>query len=487
MTGGAVEERSPRGGADTGGGQRPLVHFTPPAGWLNDPNGLVHLDGEYHLCYQHHPHSTDWGPMHWGHAVSTDLLTWTDLPIALEPDANGTVYSGSAVVDSDGTAGRGAGALVACYTQFTPEVQVQSVATSTDRGRTWQPLRTNPVLRPPPDTPDFRDPKVVRYREGDRAHWVMALAVGDGVWLYTSDDLRRWEPASRFQPEVGRPHGVWECPDLFPLAVEGAGRSRWVLACGVIDGAPAGGSGTRYWTGDFDGATFTADGPARWVDHGADFYAAQSWSDVPDGRRIWLAWMSNWAYAGRVPADVRRGRMTLPRTLRLVDDGAGLVLAQRPVAELAARLATPVAVDAAPTPVPGGAGRLRVAVDPGGSAEVALSGAGGQACVRYDDGTRRLTVRRDGAAAEALGPGYLATHHVPVPVPADGALDLDVVVDRGSVEVFAAGGRVCATELVAGLEDEPAPQVSVHGEGPIGAWLQAITPDAGVGGAGGAR
>jgi sucrose-6-phosphate hydrolase SacC (GH32 family) len=481
-----VAERSKIDGGGADAGQRPLVHFTPPTGWLNDPNGLVHLDGEYHLCYQHHPHSTDWGPMHWGHAVSTDLLTWTDLPIALEPDGNGTVYSGSAVVDHEGTAGRGVGALVACYTQFTRVAQVQSVATSSDRGRTWQPLPTNPVLRPPPGTSDFRDPKVLRYRESGRAHWVMALAVGDGVWLYTSDDLRRWEPASRFHPESGPPSGVWECPDLFPLVVEGTECRRWVLVCGVSEHAPAGGSGTRYWIGEFDGTTFTADGPARWIDHGADFYAAQSWSDVPDGRRIWLAWMSNWAYAARVPAGVRRGRMTLPRTLRLVDDGAGPVLAQRPVGELMGRLGTPVAVGAAPTPLPGGAGLVRAAVDPGGSIGLAVAGARGRACVRYDGDIRRLTLLRESAAGDAVGPGYAGPHHAPVPSPRTGGLGLDVVVDRGSVEVFVAGGRVCMTDLVVGLENDPMPQVSVTGDGIEEVRLRAFSVGGCEGGAGGA-
>lgn len=473
-------ERPRIGASDGRDGDRPLLHFTPPTGWLNDPNGLVHLDGEYHLCYQHHPDSTDWGPMHWGHAVSTDLLTWTDLPIALEPDDNGTVYSGSAVVDHAGTAGRGPGALVACYTQCAPGAQVQSVATSVDRGRTWQPLATNPVLRPPPGTDDFRDPKVIRYGQGGRAHWVMALAAGDGVLLYASDDLRRWEPAGRFHPEAGRPHGVWECPDLFPLDVEGTGRRRWVLVAGAAEAAPAGGSGTRYWTGDFDGVTFTADGPARWVDHGADFYAAQSWSDTPDGRRIWLAWMSNWAYASRVPADVRRGRMTLPRTLRLVDDGA--VLAQRPVAELAARLAAPVDAEAAPTPLAGGAGVLRVALDPVGSVEVVLAGVHSRVVVRYDGVAGQLAVTRTGAAAEAVGAGFAATHRTTVAAPGDGPLDLDVVIDRGSVEVLAAGGRVAVTDLAVGLD---ACHVAVTGDGVVHARVQPVT--AGAAGGGSAR
>jgi fructan beta-fructosidase len=461
-------------------GARPLVHFTPPTGWANDPNGLVHLDGEWHLCYQHHPHSVDWGPMHWGHAVSTDLLSWTHLPVALMPDRNGTIYSGSAVLDRAGTAGLGGGALVACYTQHTPRTEVQSVAASTDRGRTWHPLPGNPVLRPPSGVPHFRDPKLVRYDDGARGHWVMVLAVGDGAWLYTSDDLLHWEPATRFHPEVGRPNGVWECPDLFPLAVDGSGRRRWVLVAGAIEAAPAGGSGTRYWTGDFDGVTFHPDGPARWVDHGPDCYAVQSWSDVPDGRRVWLGWMSNWAYAARVPAGAWRGRMTLPRTVALTDGDAGPALSQRPVAELAAWLGAPAPLGAAPLPLTGGAGLLRLAVDADGRLAVAVDGSRGHARVAYDGSTRTLTVRRDGTAATAVGPGFTLVCAAAVPPTPDGRVDVNVLVDRGSVEVFAAGGRVALTALVPGLG---ACRVAVTGDGIDRALVRPVTPP-GVDGAG---
>lgn len=438
---------------------RPLLHYEPQAGWLNDPNGLVHHDGEWHLCYQHHPHSLDWGPMHWGHAVSSDLVRWRDLPIALRPDSNGTAYSGCAVVDHLGTAGFGPGALVAIYTQFTPTTQVQSVAGSSDRGRTWRVHPGNPVLDQPAGVVDFRDPKVCWFGDADGGHWVMVLAAGDGVRFYASRDLLAWEPTGMFAPERGRPHGVWETPDLFALPVEEAPGHRWVLSVGATDHAPAGGSGTRYWTGGFDGGAFVADGAARWVDHGADFYAAQSWSGVEDGRRVWIAWMSNWTYAAAVPAGAARGQLTLAREVRLTsDDADGLVLAQRPVAEIAQHLgaASPVAAD--PVPLRTGAAWVRLRAD--GRATVTVGADAARAQVVLDTVAGTVTLDRSGAPG--IGHGFAAAHTAPLMTPGR-AVDLDVVVDRSSIEVFADDGRTCLTDLVPGVA-VPAATVTVDGD-----------------------
>ena len=442
---------------------RPLLHYQPPSGWLNDPNGLVFHDGAWHLCYQHHPGSLDWGPMHWGHAVSTDLVTWRDLPIALYPDSNGTAYSGCAVVDRRGTAGFGPGALVAIYTQFTPTTQVQSVAGSSDHGRTWRVHPGNPVLGQPDGVVDFRDPKVSWFGDADDGHWVMVLAAGDGVRFYASRDLLAWESTGVFVPERGRPHGVWETPDLFALPVEGARGHRWVLSAGATDHAPAGGSGTRYWTGGFDGATFSADAAARWVDHGADFYAAQSWSDVADGRRVWIAWMSNWMYASHVPAAAARGQLTVPRQVGLEPDGAdGWVLVQRPVDEIARHLSDPVAPGAG-VPLRTGAAwvRLRTHADAHGCAVVTVAAADAHVQVVHDPAAGTVTVDRTGAAG--IGHGFAGVHTAPVP--SGRGVDLDVVIDRSSIEVFADGGRACLTDLVVGLSGDGRPvTVAVGGD-----------------------
>lgn len=446
-----------------GATRRPLVHYTPQSGWLNDPNGLVFHDGEYHLHYQHYPLTLQWGPMHWGHAVSSDLVSWTDLPVALRPDAHGTIYSGSAVVDHRDTAGFGRSALVAVYTQFTPATQVQSVAWSTDRGRTWRVHDGNPVLSPPAGVADFRDPKVFWYGGPLDGHWVMALAAGTAVRLFTSRDLLSWTPASVFAPEVDAPHGVWEMPDLFVLPVANSSDRRWVLAAGAATNGPAGGSATRYWVGEFDGETFTADPqlPVRWADHGADFYAAQSWSDVPDGRRLWIAWMSNWDYADRLPARGWRGQMTLPRELHLAGDACALV--QRPIGELD-RYLTPAATSSRHVVLETGAAWIRMRTTSASVGTAAVVLRAGPACVRvtYDASADVLMLDRSAATAADAGDGFGTVQAAPVSP--GRRLDINVLVDRSSVEVFAQGGRVCLTDLVFGLGDAHAVSATVEGD-----------------------
>lgn len=442
--------------------RRPRVHFTPPSGWMNDPNGLVHVDGVWHLFYQHHPGSLLWGPMHWGHATSRDLVSWEHHPVALEPDHLGTAFSGSAVVDHDGVAGFGAGALVAFYTHFLEESpQSQGVAYSTDGGTTWHTYDQNPVLTAPGGLVDFRDPKVVRLPGRAREPWVMVVVAGEEVLFFRSRNLLDWRPAGRFGEAYGAHGAVWETPDLFRLPVEGTAGTRWVLSVSVQDGGPAGGSATQYFVGDFDGETFHCDDPpevVRWVDHGADFYAPQSWSDVPGGRRVWLAWMSNWAYARDVPADTWRGVMTVPRELALVRRGGGPVLAQRPVPELTC-------------PAEGDGSRRDVGVQPGSEVvlarthpavavdvDLALPAGeatglvlevrrGGHTAVRvaYASATGVLAVE---PAQRGLPAGCRADRQEAVVAPAGDVLGLRLVVDTCSVELFAAGGTAVFTNQV---------------------------------------
>jgi fructan beta-fructosidase len=317
---------------------RPQFHFTPPAKWMNDPNGLVYLNGKYHLFYQYYPDGIVWGPMHWGHAESTDLLHWKHLPIALYPDKLGWIFSGSAVIDKNNTAGFGNNAMIAIFTYHNDEIwkagkkntESQALAYSLDEGKTWTKYQNNPVLNNSGEQ-DFRDPKV--FWHGETSKWIMALAVGDKIKLFSSPNLKEWQEESVFKPmENDTELGVWECPDLFPMKTA-SGESKWVMIINHGDKGPNGGSCTRYFIGDFDGKTFTKTQEAKWLDYGTDYYAAVTFSNVPNDKKILLGWMSNWQYATKVPTDVWRSAMTLPRELVLIKDGKNYHLNQKMIAQ----------------------------------------------------------------------------------------------------------------------------------------------------------
>jgi fructan beta-fructosidase len=310
---------------------RHQIHFTPKSKWMNDPNGMVYQNGEYHLFYQYYPDSTIWGPMHWGHAVSPDLVHWEHLPIALYPDSLGYIFSGSAVVDKNNTSGFGSAEnppLVAIYTYHDAvkeaagrtDYQTQAIAYSQDDGRTWVKYENNPVISNP-GIKDFRDPKVLWHEPSKK--WLMILAVLDHVELYSSADLKVWTKVSEFGKDYGAHGGVWECPDLFPLKVEGQSKQKWVMLVSINPGGPNVGSATQYFVGDFDGKTFTPDQNGRskikWIDWGQDNYAGVTFSNAPNNRTIFMGWMNNWAYARIVPTEKWRGAATLARDLRLVD------------------------------------------------------------------------------------------------------------------------------------------------------------------------
>lgn len=324
---------------------RPLFHFTPPSGWMNDPNGMVYFKGEYHLFYQHYPDSTVWGPMHWGHAVSKDLVHWAHLPIALYPDSLGYIFSGSAVVDEKNTSGFGKNGeppLVAIYTYHDmaseksgkTNFQTQGIAYSLDNGRTWTKYAQNPVIKNP-NTRDFRDPKVMWHEP--TKNWILTLAVANHIEFYASKDLKNWEKTSEFGKTEGAHGGVWECPDLFPLTVEGTTTEKWVLIVNIGDGAPNKGSGGQYFIGTFDGKSFKNDNKPTdllWLDYGTDNYAGVTWSNSPNNRRTLIGWMSNWQYAQVVPTTTWRSATTIPRDLTLKQTPKGLRLIQKPVKEL---------------------------------------------------------------------------------------------------------------------------------------------------------
>jgi Beta-fructosidases (levanase/invertase) len=323
---------------------RPQFHFSPEAHWMNDPNGLVYFNNEYHLFYQYYPDSTVWGPMHWGHAVSHDLIHWKHLPIALYPDSLGYIFSGSAVVDSTNTSGFGTDSIppmVAIFTYHNPileksgsiRFQNQGVAYSIDKGRTWKKYSGNPVLKNPGKR-DFRDPKMFWNEQMHK--WELIIAVYDRVNIFSSPNSKDWTFESEFGKGAGAHGGVWECPDLFPLKIEGTDVTKWVMLVSINPGGPNKGSATQYFTGDFDGHKFIPDDiNIKWLDWGRDDYAGVTWSNIPagDGRKLFIGWMSNWNYASVVPTKVWRGAMTIPRELSLIRDNGQFFLASKPVRE----------------------------------------------------------------------------------------------------------------------------------------------------------
>ena len=330
---------------------RPNFHFTPKKGWMNDPNGLYYKDGVYHLFFQHYPDGSKWGPMHWGHATSKDLVKWDEQPIALFPDELGYIFSGSAVVDVDNTSGFGTlnnKAVVAAYTYHNPklekegkiDVESQGIAYSLDNSKTWTKYNANPVLQNP-GIRDFRDPKV--FRDSKRKQWIMILAAQDRVHIYQSKDLKKWEFQSEFGKDLGGHGGVWECPDLFPMKVEGSNEEKWVMIVNINPGGPNNGSAGQYFVGDFDGKTFSIDQTftkqiksekAAWLDWGKDNYASVSFDNIPQAKRIIIGWMSNWDYAQEVPTEVWRSSTTIAREVSLKKIQERYILKSMPVAKL---------------------------------------------------------------------------------------------------------------------------------------------------------
>jgi fructan beta-fructosidase len=444
---------------------RPQYHFTPLEMWMNDPNGLVYYEDEYHLFYQHNPDDTVWGPMHWGHAVSNDLINWQHLPVALFPDENGTIFSGSAVIDWNNTAGFGEGAMIAIFTHDQNGRQSQSLAYSTDKGRTWTKFTGNPVLEPPKNIRNFRDPKVFWYGEQETGHWVMAVAGGTVILFFASPDLKNWTSTGGFGFGYGSTEGVWETPDLFQLSVEGGPDTRWVLTTGIGSGGPAGGgSGTQYFIGSFDGETFTSENPkdlTLWADYGADFYAAQSWNEAPSGRRLWLGWLNNWRYASSIPTTTWRGAFSLPRELSLAATPDGIRLVQQPVPELE-ELRGEKQEWQNETIVPGenllsglkGEGFEILAefqLLPNMDADrlgFRLHDADGMGTtIGYATKSRTLFLERTICEENKFSPTFSGVHTARL-VPQEGRIRLHIFVDRASVEVFGNEGLITIADQI---------------------------------------
>ncbi|OFI37036.1 glycosyl hydrolase family 32 [Arthrobacter sp. SW1] len=466
------------------------MHYTARDTWLNDPNGLVFHGGLYHLFYQNNPHGNVWGNMSWGHATSRDLLHWTEHLVAIPCDATEDVFSGSVVVDHGNTSGFGtaeAPALVAVYTSFFKagthaDTQAQSLAYSTDAGMTWHKYEGNPVLTR--HSANFRDPKVFRYQGEQGDYWVMAAveAQEQKVLFYRSEDLKSWEFLSDFGP-ANADAGEWECPDLFPLPVDGDPDTiHWVLIVNVNPGAVAGGSGGQYFVGEFDGVRFVPDAGSLaapggvsavadpeeaaaalrdclWLDWGRDCYASVSFSEVPDGRRIIVGWMNNWDYANQLPTAPWRSSMTLARELGLTTAGGSVRLVQRPVlGELSGDAFERRDVELRdsnirlPDAVPGSAHVIEAEILPGDAGRIAFrllgSSDGGEGTIlSYEPAGGLLTLDRRHSGNTAFNPKFASAESAPL-VLEDGVLKLQIVVDQCSVEVFAQGGAVVISDLV---------------------------------------
>ncbi len=427
---------------------RPQIHYTPVANWVNDPNGMVYLDGVWHLYYQYNPGGPDWGNLSWGHATSSDLVHWKEEAVVLRPDNLGMVFSGSAVCDHENSAGFGRDAIVALYTA-SGEFQQQALAYSTDGGMTFATYEGNPVIANS-SMPDFRDPKVFWHEE--TARWIMCLAKGwsYGVELWGSADLRHWDRLSEFTiPDERCNKGQWECPDLVRMRFNG--HDKWVLLLSVNPGGPCGGSGTMYFPGEFDGTVFVADTRddyPLWVDHGPDNYAGVTWSNAPEGRNVFIGWMNNWNYAGASPVSPWRSAFTLPRELTLIEKDGLATLCSRVVEELDGIAGCPQPVNGSFDA--GDAYKLSLVLPTGENSRFSLSNSVGE-CMEfvYNASSRSLTVKRNGRTGNTAFADLFSLPGVNVPLGCAGsATGLDIYVDQSSVEVFASDGSATATFLV---------------------------------------
>lgn len=432
---------------------RPQLHFSPQRAWMNDPNGMVYFNKTYHLFYQYYPDSTVWGPMHWGHATSADLVHWQHQPIALYPDSLGYIFSGSAVVDVQNTTGfgrEGKTPLVAVFTQHNPQgekqgrldFQNQSLAFSLDEGKTWAKYQGSPVLSNP-GIRDFRDPKVLWYADANK--WIMTLATQDRVTFYSSPDLKNWKKESEFGHLAGAHGGVWECPDLFSFTHNG--EKVWVLLVSINPGGPNGGSATQYFTGRFNGTVFTpVDTATRWIDYGPDDYAGVTWSNTGE-RKVFMGWMSNWQYAQVVPTKTWRSAMTVPRELSLVKQGETFLVASNPINELQTVTEKPVSLAGTMEGTFSGPAKLQVSATEPTDVTITLSNKAGQrVTLGYEKATGNYFIDRTASGHTTFEKGFAARHVAPR-LSIQKEMSLTLLIDQSSVELFADNGLTVMTSI----------------------------------------
>ena len=414
---------------------RPAYHHTPVYGWMNDPNGMFYKDGVWHLCFQYNPYGSQWENMTWGYSTSTDLVNWTAQPAVLEGDALGAIFSGSSVVDKNNTSGFGKDAIVAFYTSA-GHSQTQSMAYSTDGGKTFTKYEHNPIIVS--TARDFRDPHV--FWNAEAGFWNMILAAGQEMQIYSSANLKDWKYESSFGHEYGNHGGVWECPDLMKMKVKGTDKEKWMLICNINPGGPFGGSATQYFIGQFDGHKFTCeDEPSetKWMDYGKDHYATVTFDNAPDGRRCAIAWMSNWQYANQVPTKQFRSANSIVRDLGLFEYKGKTYCSVLPAKEMSAARGAKVST---PTEA------CEIVVDLKGDAQITLRNAKGERVVMtYDDAEETFDMDRRRSGNVAFSDAF----PVATSSPTYGKIrQMRIFVDRCSIEAFDSDGKMVMTNLV---------------------------------------
>ena len=423
---------------------RSIYHHTPVYGWMNDPNGMFYKDGVWHLYYQYNPYGSQWENMTWAHSTSTDLIHWKNHGEVIQPDALGTIFSGSSVVDKENTAGFGKDAVVAFYTSA-GAAQTQSIAYSTDNGETFKKYVNNPILTS--DVPDFRDPNVFWNEEVKQ--WNLILAAGQQMNIYSSKNLKDWKFESSFGEGYGNHGGVWECPDLLKMG------DKWVLICNINPGGPFGGSATQYFVGSFDGHKFTCESKpevTKWMDYGKDHYATVSFSNAPDGRIVVLPWMSNWQYANQVPTQQFRSANGLPRDLGLYSYNGEDYVSVKPSPEVFA------AFEKKPS------GRLQSAAyievtNIKSNASIVLSNDKGERVTMVYDG-KNATFSMD--RTESGVTDFHSDFKAKTVAPTNGIIkSMQIFIDRCSIEAFDTEGKVAMTNLV--FPSKPYDKIIVKG------------------------
>lgn len=441
---------------------RPVYHHTPLYGWMNDPNGMFYKDGVWHLYYQKNPYGSKWQNMTWGHSTSTDLVNWTAQPDAIKPDGLGSIFSGSAVVDHDNTAGYGKDAVIALFTSAGTS-QMQSMAHSNDNGQTFLVYPGNPIITLDSEA---RDPNMFWNNETGEWNLILAHALEKEMLIFTSPDLKEWTLQSSFGKGLGAQEGVWECPDLFPLTIPGSDKTKWVLLCNINPGGPFGGSGIQYFIGDFDGKKFTSDTnpdgtvATKWLDFGKDNYAVVSWSNAPEGRRPVIGWMSNWQYAADVPTIQFRSANTLPREMELFSDADGeLRVASVPSPELA-KIRGKVISTADNKKISGKPSSYKLPAD--GICEIDMTfqakendlvtltidnPKGEKVIMKYDAKNHTMSFDRKESGVVDFNTKFPAVTSAPT-FEKDGKINLRIFIDRSSMEMFGNNGQFVMTNLV---------------------------------------
>ena len=429
---------------------RPLYHHTPAYGWMNDPNGMFFKDGVWHLYFQHNPYGSQWENMTWGHSTSTDLIHWTFQGDPVQPDAWGSIFSGSSVVDKNNTAGFGENAIVALYTSA-GENQTQSMAYSTDNGKTFTKYDGNPIITS--NVPDFRDPHM--FWNEDIRKWNMILAAGQQMNIYSSDNLKDWKFESSFGAEYGSHGGVWECPDLMKMKVRGTDKEKWMLVCNINPGGPSGGSATQYFVGDFDGHKFTCESKpevTKWMDYGKDHYATVTFDNAPNGRHVALAWMSNWQYANQVPTLQYRSANSIPRDLGLFEYKGNTYCSVTPSEEITAARSK--------KPSKSLSEACEMVVNLKGDATITLSNSKGEKVVMtYKAKDETFSMDRTLSGKTDFSSDFAAITTAPV----YGKMNkLRIFIDKSSIEVFDNDGKMAMTNLV--FPTKPYDKVTIKGK-----------------------